>query len=72
MRTLTLLFFAVVSLLLGGSAVVPAQTIIGAGTLRGDSMGVAWQVYGNLLVVVGIAAPLGFLAAAVATALRRE
>ncbi|MHB8960118.1 MAG: hypothetical protein ACYDAN_10880 [Candidatus Limnocylindrales bacterium] len=72
MRTLTLLFFAVVSLLLGGIAVVPAQTIIGAGILRGDSMGVAWQVYGDLLVIVGIAAPVGFLAAAVAAALRHQ
>jgi hypothetical protein len=72
MRTMTLLFFAVVSFLLGGLASVPAQTMMGIGRQGTDPYSVAWGLYGAGLTVLALAAPALFFVAALVAAFRRE
>ena len=70
-RTMTLLFFAAVLFLLGAVAWIPAQTMIGGYQREGDSQ-LLYGVCGYMLSIVAIAGPIAFLAAAVASSLRRE
>jgi hypothetical protein len=71
LRTLTLLFFSVVSLLAGAVAMAPAAVAIAIYRQQGDSA-LAFGVYGYLVAVIALAAPFAFFVAAVLSAFERK
>jgi membrane protein implicated in regulation of membrane protease activity len=70
-RTFTLLFFAVASLLLGASALAPAVVAIGVYQSQGATA-LPFGVYGYFVVIVAVAAPVLFLVAALVSAFDRR
>lgn len=68
MRTVTLLFFAVASLLIGAAAMPTAVTLIDAYQASGDPQ-ILQGVYGYFVAAVAVVAPAGFFVGALASAL---
>jgi len=71
MRTLTLLFFAVASLLIGAAAMPAVVALIDAYQAQGDAL-LLPGVYGYFVAAVALAAPAAFFVAALASALQQE
>lgn len=71
MRTATLLFFAVASLLLGAAAMPTAVTMTDAYQAAGDAQ-LLPGVYGYVVMLLAVGAPIAFFVAALASAARGE
>lgn len=71
-RTATLLFFAVVSLFLGALASLVVGGLQAAGLVMGADLPLPFSVYAAVINILSLAAPAGFVLAAVVTASRRQ